>query len=61
MHGSSELLVGWADDAQTLDKRSLTRLLLLGAGASKLLHLKGKVGGFVAGRPLTSDRGDWFP
>lgn len=48
MHDLIELLVGWADDVQTLDNRSLTQLLTLGAGVSKLLNLKAKVGGIIA-------------
>ncbi len=58
MHDLIELLVGWADDVQTLDNHSLTQLLTLGAGVSKLLHLKGKVGGFIADKLPASERKD---
>ena len=58
MHELIGLLVGWADDVQTLDNHSLTQLLMLGAGVSKLLHLKGKVGGFVADKLRASERED---
>ena len=58
MHELIELLVGWADDVQTLDNRSLTQLLTLGAGVSKLLHLKGKVSGSVGDKLRTSERKD---
>ena len=40
-----ELLVGWADDVQKLDNRSLTQLLTLGAGVAKLLHFKRRLSG----------------
>jgi DNA-binding transcriptional regulator GbsR (MarR family) len=43
MHDMIELLTGWADDVQKLDNSSLTRLLALGAGVSKLLDLKSKI------------------
>ena len=58
MHELIELLVGWADDVQTLDNHSLTQLLMLGAGVSKLLHLKGKVGGLIADKLRPSERKD---
>ena len=58
MHELIDLLVGWAEDVQTLDNHSLTQLLMLGAGASKLLHLKGKVGGLIADKLRTSERKD---
>ena len=50
MHDMIELLVGWADDVQRLDNDSLRQLLALGAGVSKLLDIKGKIGGFVGGK-----------
>ena len=56
MHDLIELLVGWADDVQTLDNHSIAQLLMLGAGVSKLLHLKGKVGGLIADKLRTSER-----
>ncbi len=43
MHDMIELLTGWADDVQKLDNGSLTRLLALGAGVSRILDLKNKV------------------
>lgn len=49
MHDMIELLVGWADDVQRLDNDSLRQLLTLGAGVSKLLDIKGKIGAFVGG------------
>jgi len=58
MHELIELLVGWADDVQTLDNHSLTQLLTLGAGVSKLLQLKGKVTGLIADKLRTSERED---
>ncbi len=58
MHELIELLVGWADDVQTLDNHSLTQLLTLGAGVSKLLQLKGKVSGLIADKLRTSERED---
>ena len=58
MHELIELLVGWADDVQTLDNRSLTQLLALGAGVSKLLQFKGKVGGLIADKRRASERKD---
>lgn len=50
MHDMIELLVGWADDVQRLDNDSLRQLLALGAGVSKLLDIKGKIGVFVGGK-----------
>jgi DNA-binding transcriptional regulator GbsR (MarR family) len=58
MHELIELLVGWADDVQTLDNHSLTQLLTLGAGVSKLLQLKGKVTGLITDKLRTSERED---
>ena len=58
MHELIELLVGWADDVQTLDNHSLTQLLTLGAGVSKLLQLKGKVTGLIADKLRASERED---
>ena len=58
MHELIELLVGWADDVQTLDNHSLTQLLTLGAGVSKLLQLKGKVTGLITDKRRTSERED---
>ncbi len=49
MHDLIELLVGWADDVQALDNASLSRLLALGAGVSKLLEVKSKIA-VLAGR-----------
>ncbi len=50
MHDMIELLVGWANDVQTLDNQRLRQLLALGAGVSKLLELKGKVSVLVSGK-----------
>lgn len=58
MHELIELLVGWADDVQTLDNRSLTQLLTLGAGVSKLLHLKTTVGARIADKLHASEPKD---
>ncbi len=58
MHELIELLVGWADDVQTLDNQSLTQLLTLGAGVSKVLQFKGKVAGLIADKLRTSERKD---
>lgn len=58
MHEMIELLVGWADDVQTLDNKSLAQLLMLGAGVAKLLNVKTRVGDFVADRLRTPDRKD---
>jgi DNA-binding transcriptional regulator GbsR (MarR family) len=43
MHDMIELLTGWADDVQKLDNNSLTQLLALGAGVSRLLDLKSRI------------------
>ena len=51
MHDLIDLLVGWADDVQTLDNESLARLLALGAGVSKLLTLKTRLTGGGRKRP----------
>ncbi len=53
MHDMIELLTGWADDVQKLDNDSLTRLLALGAGVSRILDLKNKVT-FFRGRDRSS-------
>ena len=58
MHELIELLVGWADDVRRLDDQSLTQLLTLGAGVSKLLHLKSTAGGFIAPKRPASERKD---
>lgn len=58
MHDLIELLVGWADDVEKLDNDSLTQLLALGAGVSKLLSFKSKVIGFVEGKRRVSDSED---
>ena len=50
MHELIELLVGWSDDVRKLDNDSLTQLLALGAGVSKLLDIKSKITGFVGGK-----------
>ncbi len=54
MHDVIELLTGWADDIQRLDNTSLTRLLALGSGVSRILELKNKVTVF---RRKSSDEG----
>ncbi len=58
MHDVIELLLGWSDDVQTLDNKSLCQLLMLGAGVSKLLHAKTRVGDFVADKLRAPDRKD---
>jgi DNA-binding transcriptional regulator GbsR (MarR family) len=58
MHDLIELLVGWADDVQRLDNASLSQLLALGAGVSKLLSVKSKVIGFVEGKRRVAEPED---
>lgn len=58
MHDMIELLTGWADDVQKLDNGSLTRLLALGAGVSRILDLKSKITLF-RGRDRSSKDGDY--
>ena len=53
-----ELLVGWADDVQRLDNRSLQQLLTLGAGVSRVLEFKGKVSVLVGGKRNRGAAGD---
>ena len=55
MHALIELLVGWADDVQKLDNGSLSQLLALGAGVSKLLTFKNKVVGLVDRKRVNSN------
>lgn len=45
MHDLIELLTGWANDVQKLDNDSLMRLLMLGAGVSRLLEFKNRIPG----------------
>ena len=58
MHDLIGLLVGWADDVQKLDNDSLSQLLALGAGVSKLLTIKSKITGFVDGKRRASELKD---
>jgi DNA-binding transcriptional regulator GbsR (MarR family) len=48
MHDMIEALTGWADDVQKLDNASLTRLLALGAGVSRILEFKNAIPVFGA-------------
>lgn len=57
MHDMIELLTGWAGDVQKLDNASLTRLLALGAGVSRVLDFKNKVAVFRKERRPPGDEG----
>ena len=57
MHDIIELLTGWADDVQKLDNSSLTRLLALGAGVSRILDMKNKVTIFRGKASRAQDEG----
>lgn len=48
MHDLIELLTGWFREVQRLDRRTLERLLQLGAGVVKLLEFTERVGGQAA-------------
>ena len=58
MYDLIELLVGWADDVQKLDNESLTQLLALGSGVSKVLSFKSKMIGYVDSRRRSSESED---
>jgi len=43
MHGLIELMMGWFDDVQRLDRRTLEQLMAMGAKVQRLLEFTGRV------------------